>query len=192
MYIMKRLAIVMTLVVATTSVLLSGCEPFPSDVPVSSPAADKPTKTPEQAKAPAVNTPTTSGTEKQSDASPTTSTTTSTSVDEAPVVEQKEVQSTSSENTPVAKPEEPEPAEVQQEESEDDSPQLAPNAGKLQIIGTSGKDVYYMKKVEQPDANCYVVSNSVTWDTSVSCVPAVNVHMKKEQVPPVTTVTTGK
>lgn len=189
---MKRLVVVMSLVVIMTSALLSGCEPFPSDAPVTSAAADKPTKTPEQTKAPAVNTPTTSGTEKQSDAAPTKSTTTSTSVDEAPVVEQKEVQSTSSENTPVAKPEEPEPAEVQQEESEDDSPQLAPNAGKLQIIGTSGKDVYYMKKVEQPDANCYVVSNSVTWDTSVSCVPAVNVHMKKEESPPVTTVTTGK
>lgn len=182
---MKRLVVVMSLVVIMTSALLSGCEPFPSDAPVTSAAADKPTKTPEQTKAPAINTPTTSGTEKQSDASPTKSTTTSTSVDQAPIVEQKEIQSTSTENIPVAKPEEPESVEVPQEESEDDSPKLAPNAGKLQIIGSAGNEVYYMKKVEQPDANCYVVSNSVTWDTSVSCVPADN-------KPPVTTVTSGK
>ena len=180
---MKRLVIVMSLVAVMTSALLAGCEPFPSDAPVSSPAADKPTKTPEQAKAPAVNTPTTSGTEKQSDASPTTSTEASAPVEQAPVVEQKKVQSTdNTDNTPVAKPEEPEPAA---EPEEDSDPVMVPNAGKLQIIGTSGKDVYYMKKVEQPDANCYVVSNSVTWDTSVSCVPAAN-------KPPVTTVTSGK
>jgi len=185
---MKRFAIVMTLVVATTSVLLSGCEPFPDDTPTSS--GDTPTKTVAEAKAPAVNTPTTTGTQKQSDADPVQSTASSTPADSAPTSVKSEVQSTvSAENKPEAKPEEPEPVAVP--EPEDDEPKLAPNAGKLQIIGTAGKEVYYMKKVEQPDANCYVVSNSVTWDTSVSCVPANNVT-KKEEKPPVTTVTSGQ
>jgi hypothetical protein len=162
------------MVVVMTSALLAGCEPFPSDTEVASASADKPAKTQEQPKAPAVNTPTTSGTEKQSDASPTKSTESPASVPQSPVVEQKEVHETnnsvSTENTPAVKPEEPEPVV----EDESDTPQLAPNAGKLQIIGSAGKEVYYMKKVTQPDANCYVVSNSVTWDTSVSCVPAAN------------------
>lgn len=186
---MKRLAIVMTLVVATTSVLLSGCEPFPDDAPKTS-GNNTPTKTVAEAKAPAVNTPTaTSGSQKPSDATPVQSTTSSASTDSAPT--SAEAQSTvSTDNKPEVKPEEPEPVSVA--EPEDDEPKMVPNAGKLQIIGTSGKDVYYMKKVEQPDANCYVVSNSVTWDTSVSCVPAVNVHLKKEETPPVTNVTSGK
>lgn len=183
---MKRLAIVMTLVVATTSVLLSGCEPFPDDTPTK--AGDTPTTTAAKAKEPAVNTPTTTGTQKQSDAAPVQSTASSTPSDAAPTSVKTEVQSTNStENKPEAKPADPEPVA----EPEDDEPKLAPNAGKLQIIGTAGKEVYYMKKVEQPDANCYVVSNSVTWDTSVSCVPADNVT-KKEEKPPVTIVTSGQ
>lgn len=177
---MKRL-----LILVISSVLLSGCEPFPEDAPASS--GDTPTKSVAEAKAPKVNTPSTTETQKQSDAAPVQSTASSTPAD-APTSVKTEVQSTSSAgNQPAAKPEEPEPVV----EPEDDQPKLAPNAGKLQIIGSVGKQVYYMKKVEQPDANCYVVTNSVTWDTSVSCVAADNVT-KKEEKPPVTTVTSGQ
>jgi hypothetical protein len=163
--------------VLLTVLALSGCEPFPSDEPTVPTAAEQPTKT-KETPAPSSFSPNANPSmDKKSDAAPSTSNTSSTTDEMAPTVKKVTPTSISTESVPVSKPEKPEPVVIEREEPD---PVMVPNAGKLQIIGTSGKQVYYMKKVEQPDANCYVVSNSVTWDTSVSCVPAVN-------KPPVTT-----
>lgn len=168
---MKKVLVLLTVLV------LAGCEPFPTNEPPVPPAAEQPTKTketPASSSSPNAS----PSTDKTSDAVPSTSNTPSTTDEMAPTVKKVTPTSISTESVPVPKPEKPDP--VVEFEPEEPDPVIVPNAGKLQIIGTSGNQVYYMKKVEQPDANCYVVSNSVTWYTSVSCVPAVN-------KPPVTT-----
>ena len=132
------------------------------------------------------NAPSTSSTPKASDVGPFQSDKPSTPGVDTPT------QSTDSKPTsvaPVQEPAKPEPVSTAQEtttsEPETDEKPISPNAGALEVVAWAsnkqGKQYYYLKRIEQKDAVCFLTINSVTWDSSLSCIPK-----------PVTNVTSGK
>ena len=169
--------------VLIAALALAGCEPFPDDSKTAKPD-NTPSKQTHQT-APKPESVSTDSTPVVSTSTPTTSTL---------VVAGTTIEVSAPAEAAVPVAEEPE---------EKPTPErIVPNAGKLQIIGTSGDNDYYMKRVEQPEAICYVVSNSVTWDLAVSCVPKKDEPAKevekpaekttpKPETPAVTNVTSG-
>lgn len=65
----------------------------------------------------------------------------------------------------------PEPTE----EAVDDEPKpvidedIAPN-NRVISVATSGNNYQSVKRVEYPDASCFVVMNSKTWEGGISCI----------------------
>lgn len=159
---MKKVLVLMTIFA------LSGCEPFPEET--SSSSVDTPNKI-------SIDNTTNSSLDASIDAPITSEITNSSNNIEPEQSTNQTISDTSPNVEDVSNPSVDEPQETPiDNKREKAKKQISSNAGKLEIVGTSTLvngtiEYYYMKRIEQEDAICFMGSNSVTWNLALSCIP---------------------